>query len=747
MADYNTKLTFGVDVKGATAAQKALDDLNKKAVDGAKKQVDSATMLADALAKAADDAKKAADAVEQSAKRGDKAQSDAAKAARVRAKQAEQDAARAGAEQEKALKKLQNAKERAARNDTMRNARVEDRKRADQVRTERDQQRQAQREKAVADREAERARVQQQRQAQQAQVHRAALGQGFLQGILPEARYIDRGRGALRQAAGIYAGTKLRQGVSSVAALPFAGAGGLGNVARSIPVLGGILGGQIDQMMADSGAALGRQRSQMGNAPFLGGFGLRTMGGRGAGAFVTDEQIHAQAVAAARTMPLSSLPKRQQATLYSRIRSESASEINDLPADKQEAYIRAAGGDVYGRTLPSVSRRVRQDALTGVAEQRLLRQRDSARNAPASQSALGDIGRNLGGMTLEQSQGFAVNAAMAGGGTAARLQQQGLLATGIAAQTTYGVGADVTGAFGAAGRLGGIAGGTSQGGAEGLARTIGRAVSLGLDGADLTKFTEQTAQGINNWRQTGIPLASDAIYKLAGGLKGTGMAAPLAVQGAQGITSTLQNIGDQGANDAFGLAALQGAGGDQSSLEGQLAAQRRLREGDSNSIAGSFASVARRTIGGTGARGEVGYAATLNLAKRFNMPTDADSIRKLQRRFARGQFSMAQAAGGADMTPQGLQASAAARVDPSLVRDAAQADARTDIGEGGIKSRQDADQAALIVSQGVTGALKGPLEGITSALLGLTQFLNSHVGTGTGNRAAAGAFSASAGTP
>jgi hypothetical protein len=735
MADYNTKLTFGVDVKGATAAQKALDDLNKKAVDGAKKQVDSATMLADQLAKTADEAKKAADAVEQNARRGDKAQADAAKAARQRAKQAEQDAARAGAEQDKALKKLQSAKEKAARNDIMRNARVEDRKRADQVRTERDQQRSQQQAERVAQRQA-------QRETQKAQANKAALGQGFLQGILPEARYIDRGRGALRQAAGIYAGTKLRQGVSSLAALPFSGAGGLGNVARAIPVVGGILGGQIDQMMADSGAALGRQRSQMGNAPFLGGFGLRTMGGRGSGAFATDEQIHAQAIAAARTMPLSALPKKQQATLYSRIRAESASEINDLPADKQEAYIRAAGGDVYGRTLPSVSRRVRQDALTGVAEQRLLRQRENARNAPASQSALGDIGRNLGGMTLEQSQGFAVNAAMAGGGTAARLQQQGLLATGIAAQTTYGVGADVTGAFGAAGRLGGISGGTAQGGAEGLARTIGRAVSLGLEGSDLTKFTEQTAQGINNWRQTGIPLASDAIYRLAGGLKGTGMAAPLAVQSAQGITSTLQNIGDQGANDAFGLAALQGAGGDQTTLEGQLAAQERLRDGDAGSIARSFASVARRTVGPTGARGHKGYAATLNLAKRFNMATDRSSVVSLQKQLQKGNFSMPQAAGGADMTPQNLQASAAARVDPSLVRDAAQTDARTDIGEGAIKTRQDTDQAALIVSQGVTGALRGPLEGISSALLGLTQFLNSHVGTGTSNRAAAGALSA-----
>ncbi|RYF12612.1 MAG: hypothetical protein EOO40_00855, partial [Deltaproteobacteria bacterium] len=100
-----------------------------------------------------------------------------------------------------------------------------------------------------------------------------AFTQGFLQGALPSDlfRMIDRGPGATRQAAGMMVGNFAK----SAASAPFNGAAGLTQLAGSIPLVGGAVGGLMARSFAQVGTALGSDRQEQSLAPYLGMYGQR----------------------------------------------------------------------------------------------------------------------------------------------------------------------------------------------------------------------------------------------------------------------------------------------------------------------------------------------------------------------------------------------------------------------------------------------------------------------------------------
>ena len=103
-----------------------------------------------------------------------------------------------------------------------------------------------------------------------------AFGQGFLQGATPGAMapYLQRGPGAFRQAAGMTAGRAARGmagGAASMAGAPFTGLQGIQQGLAGIPVVGGMLAGQLGTSMQYGQQALQYRQTQMSAFPQFGG--------------------------------------------------------------------------------------------------------------------------------------------------------------------------------------------------------------------------------------------------------------------------------------------------------------------------------------------------------------------------------------------------------------------------------------------------------------------------------------------
>jgi hypothetical protein len=524
--------------------------------------------------------------------------------------------------------------------------------------------------------------------------------------------------------------------LSHIASVPLTGMGGIMGAAGAI---GSVASAPLQRIMAGEGQALDRQRGQLGLQYLMGGYGMRRLGGRGLGSQMSDEQIDAEATRRAGSGDVSGLSAQDQARINNNARANTAKSLNDLPANMRAKYLRATGGNSIDGIIPSELRAARVDALKLRASQQLRQQRDEGRAAPADPSELAAIGRDYGAMNLGQTQQFVGNMAYSAGGNAGDLASEGLIRSGLAAQTRYGIGGDVSAAFGTAARVGGLDGGKGAGGAEGLATAIGEAVALKLDGSDLVKYVAQTADGIRQFQQTGIPVATGAIGRVSEGLEGLGISGPQASAGGFGMARALQNIGDTGPQDAFGVAAMQSLGGDQTTLEGQLGAQERLRNlsgEDANKVFSRFGRLIRDQSGG---KGNVGREQVRQLAKRLNLPTDSDSIRKLSSRIASGRFNLAGIRKGAPLDAKMLDEQGAQSIDPVLKTQADIENATADTGEAGIASSQNSEQTAQIAAKAYAGAIAPTLNGVTGALLKLTQYLETHMASEHTTRAVAGA--------
>ena len=445
---------------------------------------------------------------------------------------------------------------------------------------------------------------------------------GFMQGFAGSMGIpLQRGPGMWRQAAGVAAGTMLK----GAAGAPFGGVSGVAQGLAGIPVVGGFAAGQFNNAMQFGEGALGVQRSRLGMAPFLGASEsggnvaeARRRGRAGVRAsqflpegqtkFAGDREIGQAADEAVRketaawqseqVEPLQRLKRGLIDTgkiiLKGGIGAGAGGALGPIGTAAGGLY--AAGkqfmrgrqqGSLYERAnaaelaavekagAPEVAYRKAQDAAGETAARR-------ERAEPFKE--IRAAGLKYGGMSEADALQAAQGVLQVSGGGMTDLRESGMLPTAFAAQTKYGLGADITGAFAGAGRTGrgGLVGLGGEGvtSAEKMTIAIQDGLSMGLEGSELQEYMAQMAQGIQSWKSTGIPINPASIAGLGmavtnntalGGLRGSAI--------GRGLATAAQGVSETGVQDAVDLQMLQTMGGFKGgSLEDYEAAQVKMEE-------------------------------------------------------------------------------------------------------------------------------------------------------------------------
>jgi hypothetical protein len=169
----------------------------------------------------------------------------------------------------------------------------------------------------------------------------------------------------------------------------------------------------------------------------------------------------------------------------------------------------------------------------------------------------------------------------------------------MAAQTQYGIEADVSGALLRGGRMG-------QGGFETtLKDTISDALSLGLEGQDLTSHVREIASRIMQFEQTGIPVARESLAHLQVGFAAS--LGPLRGQiVGQQFQAAIQQVGTAGPQNAAQFMALRMIGGYQGGgVEDLVRAQINMETGQGGPEGGASRFLATDPRKGLGWRAKV----------------------------------------------------------------------------------------------------------------------------------------------
>ena len=410
----------------------------------------------------------------------------------------------------------------------------------------------------------------------------------FIQGLIQGAgigEFIPSGPGMGKQVAGRLlgrAGTTPLRMAAGFAQAPVSGVGGLAAGLGAIPGFGGPLGSVVGAAAQNVSQFRQFERMQLGLAPFLdvsAGATAREGALRGSGARINDAGQRAQdAAAAARIQAVS--PTTFQGTR------------GELSAIGSSA---GAQGGLGASVRAAVEERIRTE--------------EAARASAASRAAMGTqglagLGVSLGGINLQQTTQFAGQVAGAAGGRMSGLRGGpggDLVAAALAAQTTFGVGPEVAGAFGRAGRRGGLTGAQGSGGRD-FADILERAVAAGMDATEVREFMAETAQGIQSFRMTGIPMSPETVLSLGREFSKSG----LELGRSQFIGGTLaqrtKQVGMQGPQSAADFLLLQTVGGFQGGgLEQfQSARQRLLDLKPGGETTAGFQKFLQRISGGAG---------------------------------------------------------------------------------------------------------------------------------------------------
>ncbi len=542
-----------------------------------------------------------------------------------------------------------------------------------------------------------------------------ALLQGFAQGAIPGMTFLQRGPGMRRQMVGMAMGRAAR-GVAG------AGMGALGGG------VGGLVGGiqQIGQAAA--------------NAPL--GLGLPVA----ALAAVTASQISAGVPLAGQALQFEQ--QRLAAAPFlmgmrnreNQIRKDrDAGRLTDL---EKESKIFTAGERAVARRKPfdifDEAHRpdwaIRQEA----EEQEETRLRVQRKQFLARQpSTSRQIGRRFG-FARPELEARAAQLAQVGGGVGEELAGPGgFLPTALAAERRFQVGGGVSGMFLQAQRRGGIAGmqpGIEGGAGAALTGAIGDALSLGLEGAELTNYLESMAGDIGRWRTTGIPLAKDALRGIAGEMGKVGLGGVRGAAVARGFVGATEALAQQGPQNAADLLMFQTMG----DLRGGGAeafeqAQIRMEQLSGKEVGGKSNELIRALIvgGGGGAAGRLFARRQLRQkgiqfgAEEFSLlgrklapgvgegltPGEEKRLRDIQERQAKGAARAAKFATTGD-----LQAEAAKLVPGALKKQVDIQNKQLEVGKGWIDTLGDLQLSAANIAEGFQIVAEGPLATITTAL-------------------------------
>ena len=282
-----------------------------------------------------------------------------------------------------------------------------------------------------------------------AEKKKGSFTQGLLQGVFPQIAYIDRGKGAAAQAAGI---ATARAGVSA-SRIPLGGSQGMRGALGGLP----FVGSAFDRLANNAASATDFQRSRLGSYSQLGGLNAVDIG---------------------------------------------------------------------------------NDAV------------------------------KYGGMGMSSAQQFA---AQVGGGTAGTAQRAGkdFLSTAMAAQTAFGISPETSAAFGGAKLTGASKGPDSN--SQMLVKAISQGFSLSLRGSDLQKYVQQTAEQLQHFGETGIPVDQNAKFSATRMMVGyAGMSAQRAMSATDSRLEDAHSIarnGPQTPGQMIQFTKMGYTGGAQSEME------------------------------------------------------------------------------------------------------------------------------------------------------------------------------------
>lgn len=561
---------------------------------------------------------------------------------------------------------------------------------------------------------------------------RGAFVQGLAQGV-GVGEMIQRGPGMGRQVAGRLAGRTLRAPVTAGAGGMFQGVSGFAQGLAGVPVVGGFMAGQLQNAMGMAAQAVQFEQARFQNIPMLGGTGL------------------------AANMRNVGLTEADRAGIREKGRQAQIADVS--PADLNARMLRLAGGDVavqaemtrLGEGPEAARRKVAEANVKRVADQGALplnwhadtairNERKAATETAETRKALNRAqererskffrplhraGMEFGAMGMRESEQFGRQLAMAGG----TLDPRSMAATAVAAQTTAGVGADVSGAFLKAGRRGGLAG---PGGAKGLTDAIREGMALSLEGSELVTHMQDMAQGINRWAQTGMAINPASIVGMARTMTTLGITAPRGLAIAGGMFQAGQRIAQQGPQSGMDLLMLQAGGFKGGGLEDMMEAMINLEGGlEGDKLRTVMANLTQ--AGGPGAGGAFTLMRGMSKLGISMGPKDAQLMsRQLrgerlnaheQQRVAKIQEEMSTAPKG-PATPKDMRDLASVIANdfaPSVKRQAALQDAQIRVG-GELKVAMQNLQESMTVSAGTFITTLGPqITGLTQGLLFLSK--------------------------
>lgn len=395
----------------------------------------------------------------------------------------------------------------------------------------------------------------------------------------------------------------------------FSGSSGFAQGLAGIPVVGGFMAGQFSNLISTAQIGLGARQQRASMQGLVSPFGMadRISGARGRaagrnGIFSVNEgaiagagQLAAEGVGQANAQAkvralmdtvatgklgmeetgfFSSAPGTQE-----RLRKIKARDAIQNDPGLQKTAARLATAEISAaRKQGETEERANQEKMrrSSINRRRHAMNRAESRERRRPFDVLTNEGINMGIYDPTQARQFGGQLATTMGGGLGQFQGgagRGFLRSAIAAQTTFGLGANVTGAFGRAGNLGAIKGGL--GGADAaMARTIGDALALGLEGSDLQNYMQQTAQSLMSFERTGIALNPEAAGRISSTMGMNGLGAIRGGAVGRGMLAAGGRMSQSGPQNAIELMMFQDMFGFKGGgLEGYAAAQRRAETG------------------------------------------------------------------------------------------------------------------------------------------------------------------------
>ena len=536
---------------------------------------------------------------------------------------------------------------------------------------------------------------------------------GFTQGFTQEALGINlqRGPGMWRQAAGAAAGRMVHSGLM----MPFGGVEGVQNLLSSIPIIGGRVGGQFGNAMQYAQGAMGLQQARLGAAPLFGVAGSKASMARQQA--MADVEMPLDVAAYRRN------PKYETQAVLNSMELRSAK-------DKPEAGMSTA---LITRQRAADYERKSQEAGDIAAA--------TASNAPFAD--LRKAGVELGGMTEQEAVSAMSAVLQRGGGALEEAQQQGFSRSAFAAQTAYGVGPEVSGAFLQAGRRGGAVGAQGRGG-EAMVDALQGAVSLALKGSELQDYMAQMANDISAWKQTGIPVNTKSIQQMSAGIASSGLGGVRGAVIGRGLAQAGQRLAAGGVQDTVDMLMLQTMGGFKGGgMEDYEKAQIRLEQMGTKGHAWDDTTVKELVsqlmfAGGGGATGrqvvrqafgrkgvQMAQGETMAFTK-WATGEEMTPEEQAQARKIRGEMNAASAGGPQDMG--GLETQALDMVKnlaPALSTAADLQNKQNDVGLQWLGTMQTLQKSMLDISQAFSYVAQTPITALANGTLTLTGALKA----------------------